>query len=148
MLLFIVFFTLGLRLMFILLPTSASMEHKNSTTVEPSEYDVIHHDYPYGYEAIEEVGEKDDILLSIFPPQHDFLPSTGYSGLMPDEPAPPGVYSRMEHCENSVEDRESEVDRSNLQSDIDGPKHDHSKLSGVKDASMKITHTHSTDISS
>ena len=96
------------------------MAHTNSTTVEASEYDMINR--ADGYEAIEEVDAINDILFLDVPPRHGPLPTPGYSGLMPDEPKPPGVYSRMDHPEKIVWG--SDVDRNDPKSEISGSMHD------------------------
>lgn len=103
--------------MFILQPIVVSMAHINSMTVEESEYDMIHQARLDSYETIEEVNARDEILFLDFPPRHGPLPTPGYSGLMADEPKPRGIYLRMDRQKKIV--GESDVDRSDAQSDID-----------------------------
>lgn len=110
------------------------MAQTNSTTVEVSEYDMI--DRAGCYEIIEEVEAKDDILFLAVSQRQGPLPSPGYSGLMLDEPKPPSVYSRMDHQEKLV--WESDVDRNDPQSDIDGSMHDLSNFPKMVDATVKI----------
>lgn len=108
---------------------------QKSSTMEASEYDMIHQACPDGYETIEEVNERDDILFPTLPPRHGPLPSPGYSGLMLDAPKPPGVYSRMDYQENSVGESN---DGNDPQSDMDGSNPDHSDLPEILESSVKI----------
>ena len=104
-----------------------------------SPYDLIPYAITDGYDSIEEVDEKDDVLFPSFPPRQGPLPSPGYSGLTADEPKPPGVYSRMDHKEKSVEDEKSDIDEQKLESDTDGTKSDLSMLSDAEEPTMKTT---------
>src|SRR6218665_3009436 len=108
---------------------------QKSSTMEASEYDMIHHACPDGYETIEEVDERDEILFPTFPPRHGPLPSPGYSGLMPDAPKPPGVYLRMDHQENSVQESNG---RNDPLPDIDGSNPDHFELPEILETAVKI----------
>lgn len=71
-------------------------------------YDII----PYaitsdGYDTIEDVDidedEQDDSIAKQFAPRTGPLPTPGYAGLLPEEPKGPGVYSRMDHYDQPVE---------------------------------------------
>src|SRR6218665_2516188 len=99
-------------------PISAAKESKQSAEVLASEYDLIPYACADGYDTIiEEVNVKDDTPFTKFPPRHGPLPSTAYSGLTADELKPPGVYTRMDHTEKSVEgEKNNEL---KLQSDVD-----------------------------
>ena len=119
--------------LFIMQSISASKPERNSTNLEAGDYDLIH--YAYGYNTIEEMDEKVNTLPTNFPPRHGTLPSPGYSGLKPDEPKPPGVYTRMGHQKNHIQ--ETNVDRTNPQSGIDASNPDHSTLSNVEETTMK-----------
>lgn len=95
-----------------------------------SNYDLIPYAITDGYDNIEEVDENDDVPFPNFSPRLGPLPSPGYSGLTPDEPKPPGVYSRMEHSIDRTGDAE-------LESNIDRSKNDYSKVSDVEDSGTK-----------
>lgn len=86
-----------------------------------------------GYDTIEESDVKDDIPVTEFPSRHGPLPTPGYSGLMPDEPKPPGVYSRMDHHKCSVEDEERDVHGTRPQLYIDRSKQISSGSSDTKE---------------
>ena len=127
--------SLKILFLFIMQPISAAKTERNSTNLEAGDYDLIH--YAYGYNTIEEMDEKVNILPTNFPPRHGTLPSPGYSGLKPDEPKPPGVYTRMGHQKNSIQ--EINVDRTNpVQPDIDASKPDHLTLSDVDETAIKM----------
>lgn len=115
------------------------MAPKNSTEVDASEYDMIPYVCTDGYDTIEDVGEKHDTLVIKFPPRHGPLPSSGYSGLLPDEPKPPGVYSRMYHKENSIDNGESDVDGNVVSYVLDISKPDLSSVSDFEETTMKTT---------
>src|SRR6218665_2580817 len=126
--------SLKILFLFIMQSISASKPERNSSNLEAGDYDLIH--YAYGYNTIEEMDEKVNTLPTNFPPRHGTLPSPGYSGLKPDEPKPPGVYTRMGHQKNSIQ--ETNVDRTNSQSEIDPANPGHSKLSDVDESTVKI----------
>jgi len=66
------------------------MADLDRTELAASEYDLIPYACTDGYDTIEEVNEKDDILFTNFFPRHGPLPTPYYSGLTPVVPKAPG----------------------------------------------------------
>jgi len=85
------------------------MENFDQTQLAEGEYDLIPYACSDGYDTIEEVDIKDDILVNNVPPRLGPLPSPNYSVLVSMESRPPGVYSRMMHKEYSDEDKENDI---------------------------------------
>lgn len=115
--------------------TNISAAAADLDRMEPlaSDYDMIPYAVTDGYDTIEEVEEKDDILATQFPPRAGPLPSPNYSGLAPVESKPPGVYSRIEHQKQSDDDGESCVEGDKLHLNEYASTPDYLRLSDDKD---------------
>ena len=85
------------------------MENIDQTQLAEGEYDLIPYACSDAYDTIDEVDENDDILVTNVPPRFGPLSSPSYSVLGAIESRPPGVYSRMEHKENSAEDKANDI---------------------------------------